>query len=116
MQSYRPPPEPERLLLHQIADGVLDPHLDALAQAIHARRRHLLHTLATQTALSQLCAGDQVQIDNTVRPLYLRGLRGRVIEIENEWVTICVHRPVGRFTDGEIRCPPLTLRKLSKAA
>jgi hypothetical protein len=109
------PRAPERMLLQQIADGALDPHLQALAQAIHARR-HLLHTVATQTALAQLCVGDEVQIDNTVRPHYLRGLRGNVLEIDDERVTICVHRPVGRFTSGEIRCPPLTLKKLSKAA
>lgn len=105
----------ERLLLQAIADGELDPHLEALAQAIHARR-HLLHTVATHTALAQLCVGDEVQIDNTVRPQYLRGLRGSVLEIDDERVTICVHRPVGRFTSGEIRCPPLILKKLSKAA
>ena len=69
------PPTPESMLLHQIADGALDSHLQALAEAIHARR-HLLHTVATQTALAQLCVGDEVQIDNTVRPQYLRGLRG----------------------------------------
>lgn len=109
------PPTPESMLLHQIADGALDSHLQALAEAIHARR-HLLHTVATQTALAQLCVGDEVQIDNTVRPQYLRGLRGNVLEIDDERVTICVHRPVGRFTSGEIRCPPLTLQKLSKAA
>ncbi len=103
------------MLLQQIADGVLDPHLDALAQAIDARL-HLVHTVATQTALAQLCVGDEVQIDNTIRPHYLRGLRGKIIEIDNERATVCVHRPVGRFHSGEIRCPPLTLQKLSAAA
>ena len=109
------PPAPERMLLEQIADGALDPHLQALAHAIDARL-HLLHTVATQTALSQLCVGDEVQINDTIRPHYLRGLRGNVVEIDDERVTVCVHRPVGRFRSGEIRCPPLTLQKLSKAA
>jgi hypothetical protein len=109
------PPAPERMLLGQIADGALDPHLEALAQAIDARL-HLLHTVATQTVLSQLCVGDEVKINNTIRPHYLRGLHGNVVEIDDERVTVCVHRPVGRFTSGEIRCPPLTLVKLSKAA
>lgn len=115
-----PPPhsEPairERLLLQAIADGQLDPHLEALAQAIDARL-HLLHTVATQTALTQLCVGDEVQINNTIRPHYLRGLRGKIIEIDSERATVCVHRPVGRFHSGEIRCQPLTLKKLSAAA
>jgi hypothetical protein len=110
-----PPAIRERLLLQAIADGQLDPHLEALAQAIDARL-HLLHTVATQTALTQLCVGDEVQINNTIRPHYLRGLRGKIIEIDSERATVCVHRPVGRFPSGEIRCPPLTLKKLSAAA
>lgn len=110
-----PPRAPERMLLEQIADGVLDPHLQALAQAVDARL-HLLHTVATQTALAQLCVGDEVQINNTIRPHYLRGLRGKIIEIDSERATVCVHQPVGRFHSGEIRCPPLTLQKLSTAA
>jgi hypothetical protein len=103
------------MLLQQIADGVLDPYLQALAHAIDARL-HLLHTVATQTALAQLCVGDEVQINNTIRPQYLRGLRGKIIEIDSERATVCVHQPVGRFHSGEIRCPPLTLQKLSAAA
>lgn len=110
-----PPRAPERMLLQQIADGALDPHLQALAQAIDARL-HLLHTVATQTALAQLCIGDEVQINNTIRPHYLRGLRGKIIEIDSERATVCVHQPVGRFHSGEIRCPPLTLQKLGAAA
>jgi hypothetical protein len=110
-----PPRAPERMLLGQIADGVLDPHLQALAQAIDARL-HLLHTVATQTALAHLCVGDEVQINNTIRPHYLRGLRGKIIEIDSERATVCVHRPIGRFHSGEIRCPPLTLQKLGAAA
>jgi len=112
---HGPPAIRERLLLQAIADGELDDHLTALADAIHARH-HLLHTVATATALSALCVGDEVQINNTIRPHYLRGLRGNVVEIDDERVTVCVHRPVGRFSSGEIRCPPLTLVKLSKAA
>lgn len=117
-----PPPAPshstmpaERMLLEQIAQGALDPHLQALAQAVDARL-HLLHTVATQTALAQLCIGDEVKLNNTIRPHYLRGLRGNIIEIDSERATVCVHQPVGRFHTGEIRCPPLTLEKLVVAA
>lgn len=42
-------------------------------------------------------------------------LRGFEIDSERA-ATVCVHRPVGRFHSGEIRCPPLTLKKLSAAA
>jgi len=118
----QPPPTPsdtgqaaERMLLDQIAQGALDPHLEALAQAIDARA-HLIHTVDTQTALAQLCVGDEVKINNTIRPHYLRGLRGRIVEIDNERATVCLHQPIGRFTAGEIRCPPLTLERTKAGA
>ncbi len=103
----------ERLLLQAITDGELDNHLTALADAIHARH-HLLHTVATATALSSLCVGDQVQINTTIKPRYLHGVRGKVIDIDDEYATICVHRPIGRFHSGHIRCPPHALEKLSR--
>ncbi len=103
------------MLLEQIAEGALDLHLEALAQAIDARA-HLLHTVATHTALARLCVGDEVKINNTISPHYLRGMRGRIVEIDNERATVCVHEPVGRFTTGEIRCPPLTLERTNPGA
>jgi hypothetical protein len=65
--SSNPPRTAERMLLGQIADGVPDPHLQALAQATDARL-HPLHTVATQAVLTTLCAGDEVRINNTMRP------------------------------------------------
>jgi len=56
-----------------------------------------------------LCAGDEVRINQTVKPRYLHGVRGRIIEIHGHDVTVCLHRPVGRFTNGEIRCSALAL-------
>lgn len=107
--------EPERLLLDQIAQGVLDPHLTAIAQAIRARYE-LLQTVNSAKALAQLTVGDAVRINHHARPRYLQGLHGRVIELDQESATICLHQPVGRFTSGQVRCPPLTLDKLSAAA
>ncbi len=109
---HGPPAIRERLLLQAIADGELDDHLGALADAIHARH-HLLHTVRTATALSALCVGDQVRINTTIKPRYLHGVHGKIIDIDNESATICVHRPIGRFHSGHIRCPPLALEKLS---
>ena len=103
----------ERLLLQAITDGELDNHLAALADAIHARH-HLLHTVATAHRALSLCVGDQVQINTTIKPRYLHGVRGKVIDIDDEYATICVHRPIGRFHSGHIRCPPLALEKLSR--
>jgi hypothetical protein len=109
---HGPPAIRERLLLQAIADGELDDHLGALADAIHARH-HLLHTVATATALSALCVGDQVRINTAIKPRYLHGVHGKIVDIDNESATICVHRPFGRFHSGHIRCPPLALEKLS---
>jgi len=106
-----PVADPERLLLDAIADGELDPHLSALADAINARR-HLLHTVKAATALAALCVGDEVRINHSVTPKYLRGIQGRVIDLDEDGATVCLHRPVGRFTSGHVRCPPLALDRL----
>lgn len=110
--ASHPPADPERLLLEQIADGALDPHLPALAQAIDARL-HLLHTVRSVTALAMLNVGDRVRINHHARPRYLNGVQGTILELDERTATICIHRPVGRFTSGEIRCPPLALDRLN---
>ncbi|MGH2910605.1 MAG: hypothetical protein ACRDK8_15095 [Solirubrobacteraceae bacterium] len=72
-----PASEPERLLLDQIAAGELDPHLTAIADAIHARRE-LLHTISSAKALAVLNVGDRVRFNYDTRPQYLRGAEGIV--------------------------------------
>ncbi|HEY5054739.1 MAG TPA: hypothetical protein VII58_01175, partial [Acidobacteriaceae bacterium] len=67
-------------------------------------------------ALAQLTVGDAVRINHHARPRYLQGLHARVIELDDQNATICLHQPVGRFTNGQVRCPPLTLDKLRAAA
>ncbi|MCA1677788.1 MAG: hypothetical protein LC777_01980 [Actinobacteria bacterium] len=101
----------ERSLLNAIADGELDDHLHALADAVDARRR-LLHTVKAASALAALCIGDDVRINHSARPKYLRGAHGRVVEIDEDTVTVCLHRPIGRFSSGHVRCPPLALDRL----
>ena len=109
------PAQPERLLLDQIADGVLDPHLAALADAIHARQE-LLDTVNSAKALAMLNVGDRVRINHHAKPRYLHGVQGVVVELDQYTATVCMHRPVGRFTSGEIRCPALILDRLNPAA
>lgn len=108
------PADRERLLLDQIADGELDHSLHALADALHARI-HLLDTVAHANALAQLCIGDDVRINHTVKPRYLHGVCGRIIEIQGHDITVCLHRPVGRFTSGHLRCSALALDRLTPA-
>lgn len=102
---------PQQLLLDAIAAGELDDHLVALADAIHARRE-LLHTVRSAAAIAELSAGDAVRLGREVRPQYLRGELGMVVDRDDYTVTVRLLRPVGRFRSGEIRCPPLLLEKI----
>ena len=106
---------PERSLLDAIADGDLDDHLTALAEAVDARRL-LLHTVRSATALAILCVGDVVQINQAVSPRYLAGLRGTVIDVDDHAATVRLPGPVGRFSTGQVRCPPLVLEKTADIA
>ncbi len=102
----------ERSLLDAIADGDLDDHLTALAEAVDARRR-LLQTVRSATALAILCVGDEVRINRAVSPRYLAGLQGTVIDVDDHTATVRLPGPVGRFSTGQVRCPPLALDKIS---
>jgi hypothetical protein len=114
-----PPPDPaaasERLLLDQIAAGELDLHLTAIADAVRARYE-LLHTVSAAKALAMLNVGDRVRINHHASPRYLHGIQGNVVELDEHSATVCLHRPIGRFKSGEIRCPPLVLDRLNPAA
>lgn len=107
----RDPVEPERLLLDHIAAGALDPHLVAIADAVRARHE-LLHTITSHKALAMLNVGDRVQINHHASPRYLHGIYGVVVELDQHAAVVRVHRPIGRFKSGEIRCPPLALDRL----
>jgi hypothetical protein len=97
--------------LDAIASGELDEHLVAIADAVRARRE-LLRTVNSATAIAQLCVGDAVMFNRRIRPRYLEHELAVVTELDPRWVTVRLARPVGRFRDGELRCPPLALRRL----
>ena len=97
-------PESERLLLDQIAAGELDVHLVAIAEAVRARHEPL-HTINSQKALAMLAVGDRVRINHNASPRYLHGVHGVVVELDQHAAVVCVHRQIGRFKSGEIRCP-----------
>jgi hypothetical protein len=103
--------DPERQLLDAITAGELDHHLVAIADAVDARRQ-LLHAVHSARAIAKLCVGDTVMFTNRIRPRYLEHELAEVTEIDERTVTVRLWRPVGRFGDGELRCPPLALRKL----
>ena len=106
---------PERQLLEAIADGELDEHLVAIADAVQARR-DLLHTVESATALADLCVGETVMFNRRVRPRYLERQLAVITELDDHAVTVRLWRPVGRFRDGELRCPPLALQKLDRVS
>ena len=106
--------DPERQLLDAIAAGDLDEHLVGIAEAVQARRELLL-TVATATALAQLCVGDDVMFNPDVRPRYLAYEAATVVEVDARSIAVRLWRPVGRFGDGVVRCPPLAVRKLRAA-
>lgn len=114
-QQDRPVPGAVPPLLSAIADGELDGQLTALAEAIDARRR-LLHTVHSATALAGLRVGDVVRINHAVSPRYLAGLQATVVELDDAAATIRLPRPVGRFSNGVLRCPPLALDRLAGVA
>jgi len=115
-----PPPLPEpatvpaEMLLDQIAAGELDAHLTQVAEAIRARF-DLLQTVNSAKALAQLSVGDRVRINHHASPRYLHGIHGTIVHLDDQSATVCVHRAIGRFTSGEIRCPPLVLDRLPPA-
>jgi hypothetical protein len=53
--------------------------------------------------------------NGNVRPGYLEHELAVITELDERWVTVRLARPVGRFRDGELRCPPLAVRKLGLA-
>ena len=105
--------DPERQLLDAIAAGELDAHLGAIADAVDGRRQ-LLHTVRSAKAIAQLCVGDSVMFTGRIRPRYLQHELAQVTEVDDRAVTVRLSRPVGRFGQSPIRCPPLALRKLHR--
>lgn len=101
--------DPERQWLDAIASGELDEHLVAIADAVHARRE-LLQTVRSATAIAQVCVGDTVVLAVNVRPRYLAHELPVITELDEHRVTLRLERPVGRFRDGKLRCPPLGRR------
>jgi len=104
-------PAPAEAILDQIAAGALDAHLTRIAEAIRARF-DLLQAINSAKALAQLKLGDRVRINHHATPRYLHGVHGTIVHLDNQSAVVCIHRPIGRFTSGEIRCPPLVLDRL----
>ena len=122
-RARRPqPPSPARTpaapvdlvqaVVEAIARGELDDELAVLGAVINERVR-LLATARSMTTLASLRVGDRVQINHSAKPNYLHGRAGTVSGWAGQNVVVQLDQPVGRFTSGELRCPPLVLEPLA---
>jgi hypothetical protein len=120
--SRRPQPRPAhpqaapvdlvQAVVEAIARGELDDELAVLGAVINERVR-LLATTRSMTTLASLRVGDRVRINHRAKPNYLHGRAGTVTGWAGQNVVVQLDQPVGRFTTGELRCPPLVLEPLA---
>jgi hypothetical protein len=99
-------------VVEAIARGELDDQLAVLGAVINQRVR-LLATARSMTALASLRVGDRVRINHSAKPNYLHGRAATVTGWAGQNVIVRLDHPVGRFTTGELRCPPLVLEPLA---
>ncbi len=99
-------------VVEAIARGELDDELAVLGAVINERVR-LLATARSMTTLASLRVGDRVRINHSAKPNYLHGRAGTVSGWAGQNVVVQLDQPVGRFTTGELRCPPLVLEPLA---
>jgi hypothetical protein len=121
-RARRPPPRPARVpavpvdlvqaVVEAIARGELDEELGVLGAVINERVR-LLATARSMRTLASLRVGDRVRINHSAKPNYLHGRAGTVTGWAGQNVVVQHDQSVGRFTSGELRCPPLILEPLA---
>ena len=99
------------MLIGLIATGSLDEHLFVIQAAIGERHRHRQRAQSNHAA-AQIDIGDRVKLNHDIRPLYLHGATGTVTGWVGQRVVVQLDEPTGRFTNGQIRCPPLGLEPL----
>jgi hypothetical protein len=121
-RARRPQPRPARVpaapvdlvqaVVEAIARGELDEELGVLGAVINERVR-LLATARSMRTLASLRVGDRVRINHSAKPNYLHGQAATVTGWAGQNVVVQLDQPVGRFTSGELRCPPLILEPLA---
>ena len=99
-------------LVARIAAGELDAELVALHDAV-AQRLATLRAIESAAALLSFHPGGRVRLNCAARPNYLHGALGTVTGLVGQQVIVALDGPIGRFRSGRLRCPPLTLDKLS---
>lgn len=105
-------------LIDAIENGSFDQGLDRLGNAVY-NRRLVLKEKREQEIWDQLEVGTRIRLNNRVRPTYLRGLTGKVVDFRRTRVTLEMDKPLpGKFGLGKGRinrtliCPPNLLEIL----
>lgn len=106
-----PPPRDIESFIDAVANGEFDRHIDALAEAV-SRRVVLVQAAREPILMATLRKGDRVRINHGARPQYLHGEPGTVIDWAGDNVVVRLDQPIGRFVNGEVRCPPGVLEPL----
>lgn len=95
-------------LLVALRIGALDDHLDQLGEIINERIR-ALNAIDELVAASKLKVGDRVRLGHNLRPLYLHGQPATIIAKDGDKWVVRLDKPVGRFTDADIRLQAIQL-------
>jgi hypothetical protein len=86
----------DRVLI-DIVYGALDEHLNEIRNVVEARLKEI-----QEQTFQSLSVGDRIRINNSARPLYLRGATGVIVKINRTKVTINLDSPAGRFYRGVV--------------
>ncbi len=84
-------------LLGAIATGILGEHLAAVYASIAPRHQQLVR-IESDRAAARTKLGDRVRINQTIRPLYLQGATGTVVDWIGQRAVVQLDRPTGRLT------------------
>src|SRR5699024_5242136 len=104
-----------QVIVGLITTGALDLHLGTVQAAISKRHQDRRRDASHQAA-AELRIGDRVCLTEHIRPMYMRGATGTLTGWAQQNAIVHLDQPTGRFPGGEIRCPPLGLRRLEASA
>ena len=95
-------------VLLALRSGHLDNEFDDIYEAISRRRKRIARDL-----FHNLRVGDTVQINEHIKPKYMVGQTGTVVDKRQSKVEVEFDRPMGRFGQRVI-CPVTSLKKLTR--
>jgi hypothetical protein len=74
-----------------VLTGQMDEYLEGMIDTIRLRQKD------KAPKIWEFKVGDAVKYGNNVRPKYLAGVKGKIVEIRRTKVTVGLEKPVGRF-------------------